>query len=102
MFAIAAGCRFAFQILNESVGEVIRSARPASCLGAFGSALRTGEFHAVFERIAIQRSPGGVTHADCLQRISAHDGSPFRSKSKQVLKSLTVRRAIRSNRCTFL
>jgi hypothetical protein len=64
MFAIAAGGCFTFQILNESIGEVIRSARAPSRFCAFCSALGTREFDAILEGIAIQRSPGGVADAN--------------------------------------
>src|SRR3984957_5783819 len=77
MLAAPAGGSLALEILNESIGEVVRSSRTPCSFGALRAALRTSELHAVFQRIAIQRCPARISNAYSFFRIFLHDDPPL-------------------------
>jgi hypothetical protein len=60
MLAAPAGGSLALQILNESIGEVVRSSRTPCSFGALRAALRASKLHTVFQRIAVQRGPARI------------------------------------------
>ena len=88
MLTAAAGRSFAFQVLNKTVREVIRRTRSSSGLRSLRPALWTGEFHTVFEGIAVQRCPAGVSYAYSFQRVSAHNRHLPSSKNVRLISRL--------------
>jgi hypothetical protein len=73
LLAVSARGRFTLEILHEPVREVIRRTRTPRCLCSLRPAMRTCVLDAIFERVAVERSPTCKPNANCLYRISIHD-----------------------------
>jgi hypothetical protein len=56
--------RFALEVLDKTIGKVVFAARASRRLGAARSALRTGEFDPVIQRIAVDRRAPGKSHSN--------------------------------------
>ena len=62
LLAVPAGRQLSLQILQETIGEVILGPRATRRFRALLSTLRTHKFNNVLLRIAVERSPAGVTN----------------------------------------
>jgi len=76
VLALAADRRFALQVLNESIREVVGSTRPARGLVSRSAAVRADEFHAVFERIAVERGASGIAKSQSFLGCFFHGRFP--------------------------